>query len=180
MVVFDTSVVAVAFDETASVPLDPLTDAPMQCCKERIDFLLSGLASKKVRVLFPAPVIAEYLVRGGPDKVKRLEIFTSNKNFLVAPFDLKSAILCSEIEDADAGKSLSEAQAKSKVKFDRQIIAIALAQGADTIYTGDWKLGARAADNGLKVVYTWDIPFPPQVAQLSIEGVQPVATPTSI
>lgn len=168
MIVFDTTVAAIAFDKNAAVPLDPKTNAPLTQCKERIDLLLTNLAAQKVRVLLPTPVVAEYIVGGGLDKEKRLAIITANKNFLIAPFDLRAAIECALIEDGDRGKQLNATQTKAKLKFDRQIIAVAIAQSADTIYTGDTTLGARAKDSSLSVVYTWDLPLPPEAAQMKI------------
>lgn len=168
MIVFDTSVVAIAFDQNAAVPLDPSTDKPLTHSKKRIDALLFSLAQQKVRVILPTPVIAEYIVGGGLDKSKRLDIITNNKAFIVAPFDLRAAIECALIEDADSHRVLPVNETKAKVKFDRQIIAIALAQGADTIYTGDKSLGAKARACGLSVVYTWEIPLPPETAQSNL------------
>ena len=62
---------------------------------------------------------------------------------------------------------LAEGQTKAKVKFDRQIVAIALANGAHTVYTGDEKLAARAVAAKLKAVLTWNLPLPPEPPQAS-------------
>src|SRR5450830_1198057 len=99
MVLFDTSVLAIAFDDTAKVPNDPETGKQLTKCKERIEFLLNGLSKAKQRVLIPTPVLAEYLVMGGLDKDKRLQEFTSSKAFSVAAFDIRAAVECSQIED---------------------------------------------------------------------------------
>ena len=167
MVVFDTSILAIAFDPKAKVPSDPQTGKPVSKCKERIDFLLSGLGKTKQRVLIPTPVLAEYLVMGGLDKDKRLLEFTNSKVFSIAPFDTRAAVECAEIEDgAGNSKPLSETETKAKVKFDRQIIAIAKAAGAKTIFTGDGGLAKCAQKNNLNVVMTWDLPLPPEPPEL--------------
>jgi len=169
MVLFDTSVLAIAFDEKARIPTDPQTNSPVAKCKERIDFLLSELSKKKQRVLIPTPVLAEYLVMGGADKDKRLQEFTNSKVFLVAPFDIRAAVECAEIEDGSSrDKALTETETKAKVKFDRQIIAIAKAAGANTIYTGDDGLAKCAKRNNLNVVMTWELPLPPEAPQMNL------------
>lgn len=68
MVVFDTSVLTLAFDQDARAPIDPATGLPLTRCKERIDYLLQTMSAAKQRVLIPTPVLAEYLVRGGKYK----------------------------------------------------------------------------------------------------------------
>jgi len=170
MVVFDTSVLAIAFDANAKVPTDPHTGELLTRCKERIDLLLNGLSKAKQRVLIPTPVLAEYLVMGGLDKDKRLQEFTNSKAFAVAAFDIRAAVECSEIEDG-ASKSkrlLTEVESKAKVKFDRQIIAIAKARGAKTIYTGDDGLAKCAQKNNLSVIMTWELPLPLPKSQLEL------------
>jgi rRNA-processing protein FCF1 len=172
MVVFDTSVLTLAFDHDARAPIDPATGLPLTRCKERIDYLLQTMSAAKQRVLIPTPVLAEYLVRGGKDKGQRLQEFLSSKSFSIVPFDVKAAVECSIIEDGDSqsrAKPLSENESKAKVKFDRQIIAIAKASGAKTIYTGDKNLAARARENKLHVVMTTDLPLPPEEAKMKLD-----------
>lgn len=170
MIVFDTSFLALAFDKKAAAPTDPSTKLPLAKSKERIDYLLQGLSDAKQRVLIPTPVLAEYLVNAGQDKDVRLQEFTTSKVFLVAAFDLRAAVECAMIEDGNSqnGKKLSPVESKAKVKFDRQIIAIAIARGAKTIYTGDNGLAACARENHLNVVMTWEVPLPPEKPQLEL------------
>lgn len=172
MVVFDTSVLAIAFDENANVPLDPGTGKPLERCRDRVDFLLSNLSKGKRKVLIPTPALAEYLVQGGNDKDKRLQVFTESRAFDVSPFCTKAAIECALIEDGDSkiDKALSPTETKAKVKFDRQVIAIAKANSAKTIYTGDINLAKRAKANNVDVVMTWELPLPPPSQQDSQMG----------
>lgn len=167
MVVFDTSFLSLAFDKSWSSPKDPATNKPLVKAKERIDFLISKLNKSKDRILIPAPVLAEYLVKAGDDKDKRLEIFTSSKVCHVAAFGMKEAVECSLIEDADSRNKriLTDGGTKAKVKFDRQIIAISKVSRATTIYTGDTRLARVAMDNGLNAVLTWELPLPPEEPQ---------------
>lgn len=170
MVLFDTSFLCLSYDNQWNPPLDPGTGLELEKTKERIDYLIALLSKTKQRVLIPTPVLAEYLVRGGEDRSKRLENFTNSKSFQVANFDIRAAVECAEIEDGDTGsaKLLSDNQTKAKVKFDRQIIAIAKVNRVSALYTGDNSLAAIAKANGLKVVMTWELPLPPEDSQLEL------------
>ena len=171
MVVFDTSILALAFDERANPPIDPATGELLTECQARIDHLIKSLSKSKTRVLIPAPVVAEYLVRAGEDRSKRLDELTGSRVFVVAPFDVRAAVECAGIEDADHVRirAVPESESRVKVKFDRQIIATAISRAATVIYTGDNKLAARAMRNGIAAVMTWELPLPPADPQLKFE-----------
>lgn len=173
MVVFDTSVLALAFDVSFKAPTDPNTGTLLTDCKTRIDNLIDNLSKKKVRILIPTPVLAEYLVRGGADKAKRLNEFSTSRAFTIAPFDQKAAIECALLSEQDMVRGTSssgqELESKAKVKFDRQIIAIAKAQGVEVIYTGDINFAKCANKNGISTTMTWEIPFPLAAAQQTLE-----------
>jgi predicted nucleic acid-binding protein len=170
MVVFDTSLICIAFDEQVAVPWDPATSQPISDCKARINLLIQELSDRKTQIFLPTPVLAEYLVKAGKEKSARLQTLKSSKVFSVKPFDEKSAIECAMLEDADLkrGKKLDDTQTKAKVRFDRQIISIAKVHGATTIYTGDSNLAQCARDNKLNAVLTWELPPPPAEAQLKL------------
>jgi rRNA-processing protein FCF1 len=170
MVVFDTSFLALAFDSGYDAPLDPATGEPLTHCVKRINHLINNLSASKQRILVPTPVLAEYLVEGGPDKDKRLQIFVTSRVFSVAAFDQRAAIECAMIEDSDSKKKkkLTPTETKAKVKFDRQVIAVAKAHRAHSIYTGDRTLAQRASENGINAILTWELPLPPSDAQLKL------------
>lgn len=171
MVVFDTSILVLAFDENANPPTDPATNELLTECQARIDHLIKTLSKTKTRVLIPTPVLAEYLVRAGLDRDKRLAELTSSRVFVVAPFDIRAAVECAGIEDADYVRlrAVPESETKAKIKFDRQIVATAIARSATVIYTGDIKLAARAKRNNIEVVMTWELPLPPADPQFKLE-----------
>ena len=56
-----------------------------------------------------------------------------------------------------------------KVKYDRQIVAIAKVAHADTIYTDDEGLRGFAEAQGLSVVKLAELPLPATRAQLQID-----------
>ena len=57
----------------------------------------------------------------------------------------------------------------AKVKFDRQIVAIAKVAGATTIYSDDLNLMTVAKAANIDVVSLAELPLPPEDAQLKLE-----------
>lgn len=174
MVVFDTSFLAIAFDAKTPVPNDPTTGKPVSDCAARINALIEALSIARKPIIIPTPVLAEYLVQGGAQKSQRLQVFQSSTAFSIKSFDQLAAVECAMLEDADlkSGKPLDPVVTKAKVKFDRQIIAIAKVHKATAIYTGDRPLASRAKENGLNAIMTWEIPLPPISEQMTIEEVK--------
>jgi predicted nucleic acid-binding protein len=167
MVVFDTSTLLLLIDPDVLPPTDQATGKPLERCKERIEHLIKELNDSRTRILIPTPVLSEFLVKAGPNKHEFLNEFLGSHSFIVGSFDQRAAIELAMLEDADlkSGKVLDNTTTKAKIKFDRQILAIAKVQGASVIYTDDEKLAKLAKNNGLDVVMTWDIPLPPPKAQ---------------
>lgn len=171
MVVMDSTVLLLLLYPGVGAPIDPGTGSPLVKCKERIDFLLANLSEAKTQVLIPTPVLAEILVAARQDKVRVLAELTSSQAFRVQPFDEMAAIEVSELTDADlrGSKKLSAVQTVAKVKFDRQIIAIAKVSQVQTIFSDDVRLKKCAAASGIKVIATWELPLPPEPPQRELD-----------
>ena len=164
MVVFDTSTIVLSINPKAWPPTDPSTGKPVEKCKQRVDHLLETLGKARTPILIPTPVLAEFLVKAGPNKQQFLDIFFLSRNFEVGSFDVRAAIELADLIDPDLQslKKLDPTVTKAKVKFDRQIVAIAKSRRADRIYTDDVPLATVARNNGIATVMTWEIPLPPE------------------
>lgn len=171
MVVMDSTVALLLFYPNAKPPIDPATGQPLTQPKERIDLLLKGLSQAKIRVGIPTPVLSEILVAAGAAKAKLLAALTKSSAFQLLPFETNAAVEVAMLTDPDllSGKPLSLDETKAKVKYDRQILAIAKVAGATTIYTDDANLGKRAVAEGLKVVRMCDLPEPEKPPQVEID-----------
>jgi len=177
MVVMDASTLMLLFHPSAKPPIDPATGAPVAKCRERIDLLLLNLSEAGIKVMVPTPVLSELLVRVGPDKARVLTEIHSAYAFKVQPFDTVAAVEVAHLTDSDlqSGKRLTDVQTYAKVKYDRQIIAIAKVSGISTIYSDDINLGERAAANGIRCVTTAELPLPPEEPQQELPLEQPSA-----
>ncbi|MGA7804236.1 hypothetical protein [Bradyrhizobium sp.] len=65
------------------------------------------------------------------------------------------------IERLQAGDKKEGSQSWAKVKFDRQIIAIAKVEGAELIYSEDSDIRRQGEASGLKVLRLEDLEDPP-------------------
>ena len=75
--------------------------------------------------------------------------------------------------DLQSNKKLDATTTRAKIKFDRQVVAIAKARGADRIYTVDHGLADRARKNGITAVMTWELPIPQTAAQFDLNLAPP-------
>lgn len=163
MVAVDETMLSLMLHPTARPPNDPATGKPVERVQDRIEKLLEDLDADDERIILPTPALCEFLVLAGKDGPTYLEKIHESKTMLVRPFDEMAAIELAAIEYGSRGKGDKRSGATApwtKVKFDRQIVAIAKVNGATRIYSDDndvIKFGAKA---GLEVVSTWNLPLP--------------------
>lgn len=174
MVVFDTSTIVLALDPSAKPPTDE-NGQVVTNCKERVEHLLDTLNTSKTTILIPTPVLAEFLVGVGSNKNDYIDKISKSKNFNWGSFDVKAAIELSLLKDPDlqSNKKLDAITTKAKIKFDRQVIAIAKSRGAERIYTDDNGLAECARKNGIAAVMTWELPVPQKAAQIELNLPRP-------
>lgn len=166
MVVFDTSVLLLLLDPDAGVPLD-LNGDPVTDPKERIEYLVQGLSEAKTAIIIPTPTLSEALVVAGDAADDYLTEIERSYRFSIEAFDTRAAIEVAVMTQSErlSNERAPSDQTKAKVKYDRQIVGIAKARGAHTIYSDDRGLKAVAERNGLRVVRTEELPLPPKLPQ---------------
>lgn len=168
MVVFDATTLLYLLDPEAKAPIDPETGKPVANVKERIEFLVSELEKGKEKIIVPTPALSELLVRAGEAGPEYLDILNKSAAFKIVDFDQRAAVevAAATREALDAGdKKRGSGSPWAKVKFDRQIIAIARVEGASTIYSDDADIGRFSKNSGITVIRVCDLPLPPQDAQ---------------
>jgi len=160
MVVFDNSVFCLALHPDARPP------AGVDRAKDRIEHLLETLREQKEQVIIPAPVLAEFLVFAGADGPQYLTKIRESSVLRVEPFDERAAIELAdmEIKARQIGNKrgpVPEDTDWQKVKFDRQIVAVAKVHGASVIYSNDPHIKAHAKDSAIPVISIGELPTPP-------------------
>jgi predicted nucleic acid-binding protein len=171
MVVLDATTLLYLLDPDAKAPTDPETGQPVAHVRERVEHLVSTLEKERQKVVVPTPVLSELLVRAGAAGPEYLETLNRSARFLIADFDQRAAVevAAATREAIDAGdKRGGSASSWAKIKFDRQIIAIARVAGASTIYSDDGDIARFAKGSGIAVVRIKHLPLPPEDAQMKL------------
>lgn len=175
MVVFDTSVLLLVLDPNAKAPDDPVTGASVEKAAERIEHLIANLSADKEQIVIPTPVLSEVLVHAGGAMQPYLDILNEQAVFRIAHFDEKAAIECAlAMRDAinRGGHRIDAANpdvSKTKIKFDRQIVAVAKAEGAHTVYADNEDVHRYAKLADLKVYRTVELDIPPEDPQRAFD-----------
>lgn len=155
---------------TVGVPTDA-HGAPISFAKERVEGLIEELGKSGARVIVATPALAEIMVRTGVVAGQAyIKLMRASKVFTIVPFDEKSAIevaLMAGHAVQGAGDRDLLVGTKAKVKYDRQIVAIAHTEGAKTFYTDDENQGKLAKRLGMVVKGLGDCLVPTTAAQAS-------------
>jgi predicted nucleic acid-binding protein len=138
----------------------------------RVDHLVATIQKTGERIVVPTPALSELLVKAGDAGPRYLEIIARSRFFRVAEFGERAAVEAAALtRDAFAMGDKRGAAPEAdwgKVKFDRQIVAIARVLGASTIYTNDGQLARHAKAVGIEAIGLAGLPEPPVVPQLEM------------
>lgn len=168
MVVLDSSMLMLFLRPGAGVPTDasgqPVTDP-----KGRVEFLIEKLEDTRTKIAIPTPALSEVLIRAGAAASQHIvETLNKQVTFSIAPFDQRAAIEVAAMlrdELKEGKKALKGDAVWAKVKYDRQIVAIAKVIGATTIYSDDRDIRAIAARANIPIVRVCDLPLSPKSLQ---------------
>jgi predicted nucleic acid-binding protein len=148
--------------------LNPKTPADR---RDRLEYLVEQLQKDKITIVVPAPSLTELLAKAGKARESYLAALDANKSIRVAPFGKRAALECAMALEKSVTAGDKRGGAKStwaKAKFDRQIVAVAVVEGAKIIYSDDTDIPIHAKPYGIKVVKTLDLPLPPEAAQRTL------------
>jgi len=157
---FDANFLVIFFDPTARVPLDIKTKAPVDRARDRIEFLVDTLSNKREKIIIPAPALAEFLLLTKEwdaclTKIKKKAVFE------IAGFDQPEAIELVVCWKASEKRIRNREETWAKLKYDRQIVAIAKTHRAQVIYSTDQDVHKLASENKIECKGLADLPAPP-------------------
>jgi hypothetical protein len=145
------------------------TNTPVKHGKERLEALVERIAKDRDAILIPTPVLSELLVCISPDKIAEL-LGQVNASiwFRVEAFDTAAAVelalrTANAITAGDKREGAPADTPWTKVKFDRQIVAIAIVNGASEIISDDPHVRAIGERWGIKVTSVDDLPVPSEL-----------------
>jgi hypothetical protein len=161
----------VAFDNTIlSLLIFPDADLrqgsdgrKVEHARERVAGLVQSIEAAREQVLVPTPALCELLVTEGADVQDVLTTLRGSAYIRVEGFDERAAVeLAMRLRDARRAGDQREGLpiTKNAMKFDRQIVAIALISGAAVRYSDDDGVAKFAAGCGLAVKRVADLPIP--------------------
>jgi hypothetical protein len=184
MVVFDATMLMLLLRPESGRPIDSTTGKPLSHIQERMAHFIEQQEKNKTRIGLPTPALSEVLVRAGATAVQVLEKIKEFSVFEILPFDELCAIELALMTRAalDSGdKKAGSTEVWNKVKYDRQIAAIARVHQATQICCDDSGLRNTATKLGIAVVGIGDLELPPEKAQKELDlnpASEPVDEPT--
>ena len=113
---------------------------PVERARERVNALVQEIADGGEQVLVPSPALAEVLATPDCDMEEVLSTLRVSAFIRIGDFDQRAAAdLATRLRAAVARGDIREGlkTTKTKMKFDRQIVAIALTNGARVLYSDD-------------------------------------------
>ena len=169
MVVFDATMLSLLLRSGAKPPLDSATGKPVEYAEIRIAHLIEQFEKSRTIVILPTPALTEILIKAGgagPTIVARIQ---KSSVLQVRSFDARAAIELAQMTNSVASaadKRAAIAAPWAKIKFDRQIVAIAKVNAATAIYSDDEKLIACAKLHDIACVQIADLPIPASARQM--------------
>jgi hypothetical protein len=164
MVVIDATFLLLIHRPDTPVPPGP-DGRPIDSVKERVGHLLYELDRTRTKIIIPTPALAEALVRAGAAASQEIvEHFQKYSAYQLQPFDQRAAIEVAAMTRGAlaAGNKRGDSSATwAKIKYDRQIVAIAKVAGATTIYSDDADVASIARQASIEVVGLAALPLPP-------------------
>ena len=179
MVSVDAGFLGLLISPNAKPPNDPKTGQPPERIPERLEKLLADLDTAKERIVIPTPALAEFLVLAGDDGPAYLSELSNQIAFTIRAFDQMAAVelAAMELHARKQGSKrfpASETAPWQKIKFDRQIVAIAKLHGSHTIYSDDGDVKNIAEELGIKVVSCWELDLPTSNTPLLDNSADPI------
>lgn len=175
MVVFDATMLLLFLRPSSGQPVDS-TGAPIAQVQQRIAHLLQRLERARTRIVIPTPALSEVLVRAGAAAPQIVETLNRSAVFKIVPFDALAAIEAAIMTRAaiDSGDKRAGSDATwAKIKFDRQIVAIAKVIRATAIYSDDSDVRTIGAAQDITVIGLAELPLPPENPQIQLQLVPP-------
>ncbi len=157
----------VLFDTSFLVPLlDPKIKGGGDI-DVRLDYLLRTLEEAREIIVVPTPALSEVLIGAKDAAPQYLDIINRSSRFNDVSFDERAAVeaAAAHREAIGAGDKKEGSPSWTKVKFDRQIVAIAKVEGVTRIYSNDDDIRRYATRDQIELISINDLPIPTEKQQ---------------
>lgn len=188
MIALDTTALSLLFVPNATSSTK--SGKSIKHAKERMEHLVERISRENDLILIPTPSLSEVIVQLERTRIDELlKSLKASPWFRVGAFDSAAAVELG-IRTADAiaaGDKREGLKADhTKIKFDRQIVSIALVNGATQMISDDRDVAAICERWGLPVVSVQDLPLPeylippPLLANLENDGEETDPLPAAL
>lgn len=152
----------VAFDASFLIPLFDKRLGHREVLDPRIAYLIATLDRAKATIVVPAPALSELLIGAGEAAPRYLKAINISARFQVAPFGTRAAVeaAAAHREAIDRNDKKEGTSDWARIKYDRQILAIAIVEGATQLYSDDEDLKRLALGSSIEVLALDDLPDP--------------------
>jgi hypothetical protein len=137
MVVFDADFLILLLQPDQQLT-NPTTKEPLTRVPDRFNELLKSLQKRREKIIVPTPALSEVLVLVSDRANDYLMEIINTYGFEIASFDTRAAIeaaIAAAAAKQRGDKKGGSKETWAKIKFDRQIVAIAKVKGATAIYS---------------------------------------------
>ncbi len=175
MVAFDNTILSLLIFPDAELRQGP-SGQKVEFARERVLGLVQQIEDACEQIVVPAPVLSELLANEGVDVQDVLTTLHGSAFLRVESFDERATVeLAMRLRDARKTGDQREGVpiTKAAMKFDRQIVAIALVSGSSILYSDDDGVAKFAEGCGLVVKRVFDLPVP------ASQGAFPFSDPAS-
>jgi hypothetical protein len=183
MVVLDATMLMVLFRPDAGGPTDS-KGKPVSDAKERVEYFVKQLEEARAKIIIPTPALSEILVRAGAQASQDIiEEINRSAVFRIESFDTRAAIEVAALTRtaiAEGDKKARSTAPWDKVKYDRQIVAIAKVAEATAIYSDDKGIRSIAKSVDIPVISFAELPLPPETAQKELPLGPPSKDPNDV
>jgi predicted nucleic acid-binding protein len=159
-VAFDASFLVFLFNRRSGSSVDHAAD--------RVDGLIESLSNKKARIIIPTPALTEVLMAGKFTVQVYIEKLKEFGAFQIRAYDERAAIELAAwyVATKKNNKNRAKQSPWNKIKFDRQIVAIAKTQGVSAVYSDDEQLCQFARECGMDAYGLADLVVPTKQPKL--------------
>jgi predicted nucleic acid-binding protein len=161
---FDAGFIYILFDDRARVPRDAKGKLVVDRAQDRVDFLVQTISERKDKIILPSPALTEFMLLSVDRYRDYLAIIRRKAVFEIAGYDEPEAIeLVEHWQQFGDGNKLKRGAAETyaKLKYDRQIAAIAKTRRVECIYSTDSDLEKYADQLNIKFCNLIHLPLPP-------------------
>lgn len=167
MIVIDATALMLFVSEHAPPPSDA-EGRPVPLAAKRVRHLIQELETTGTMLVVPTPALAEVLVQMDPLHAQEVvRTLSRAPGVRVEAFDERAALEVAAMGRVPRTRTprLEKTEVYAKLKYDRQIAAIAKVLEADEVLTDDQGLRRTCVQLGLAVRGVADLPIPPAELQ---------------